>query len=69
MYTVVRVLPPGITPCARANSSADFEPGAAQRRVSPSGRGDLIGVVVAMGFLRRDYNRAFVVIVSRRFRA
>src|SRR5437667_1905525 len=48
MYTVVRVLPPGITPWARANSSADFDPGAAQRRVSATARGDLTDVVFAI---------------------
>src|SRR5688572_31641288 len=49
MYTVVRVLPPGITPCAFANRAADFEPGSAQRRVSPSACGVLAPVVEVMG--------------------
>src|SRR5216684_5657771 len=46
---VVRVLPPGITPWACAKSAADFEPGAAQRRVSASACGDFTPVVGVMG--------------------
>src|SRR2546425_11962367 len=58
MKTVVRVLPPGITLCARANSAADLEPGRAQRRVSPSVRGDRIDVGLAMeASARRLYRR------------
>jgi hypothetical protein len=55
---VVRVLPPGITPWACAKSAADFEPGAAQRRVSASARGDFTPVVVAMRRIMRRGWRA-----------
>src|SRR5690348_13364629 len=41
MYTVVRELPPGSTPCARAKRAADFESACAQRSVRASARGDL----------------------------
>src|SRR4029453_9901261 len=41
MYTVVRELPPGRTPWARANSCADFEPGSAHCAVRARARGDL----------------------------
>src|SRR5260370_42510048 len=49
MWAVGRVLPPGITPWARAKSAGDFEPGAAQRRVSASACGDFAPVVGVMG--------------------
>src|SRR5262245_58072063 len=48
MYTVVRELPPGSTPCARAKSAADFEPASAQRAVRASARGDFTREAVAI---------------------
>src|SRR5262245_20253639 len=48
MYTVVRELPPGSTPCARAKSAADFEPASAQRAVRASGRGDFTREAMAI---------------------
>src|SRR5262245_55250635 len=48
MYTVVRELPPGSTPCARAKSAADFESASAQRAVRASARGDFTREAVAI---------------------
>src|SRR5258706_6395586 len=46
-----------MTPWACAKSAADFDPGAAQRRVSASACGDFVPVVGGMGILRGDYRR------------
>src|ERR1051326_1238369 len=54
MYTVVRELPPGSTPCARAKSAADFEPGCTQRLVRVSTRGDLTLEAITHSPSRRD---------------
>src|SRR6185436_15262214 len=48
MYTVVRELPPGRTPCARAKSAADFEPASAHRAVRACARGDFTQGAVAI---------------------